>query len=452
MRKAMVCFALAITFTIEVFGTDFTFTHLGLDSAVAINASGQVAGGSGGHAALWSKGTGVTDLGTLGGTSSFALGMNDSGQVVGSSYLAGDNEFKGFLWTPGVGMQDMGLPAHSQANAINASGQVVGVFLNTSDNLDHGFLWTPGVGLRDLGNPLGGDTFAIGITTGGQVILSSVDPGGTVVHAFLWSPNTGAVDLGTLGGQSTFAYSWNDIGQVTGLSDVTGTQFAHALLWSGSGPMQDLGTLSGGVISTATQINKQGEIVGYSIGQNTDTQSFFWTQEHGMQDISSDFNSFALGINNKSLVMGSDFGGYYVWSPQTSVHRVPKVTRPVLGGINDAGQMIAEKVPRHAPKTEFLLTPLMHATIASSPNPSQSGQVVTLTTTVQALTGPPPDGEMVRFTDATKLLAKVPLTNGVAVFSTSALKVGTHSIKAIYEGDLNYSPASSKTVKQIVTP
>src|SRR6516162_6587597 len=43
----------------------------------------------------------MTDLGTLGGSRSFAFGINDQGQVVGYSYLP-DGTYHAFLWQGGV--------------------------------------------------------------------------------------------------------------------------------------------------------------------------------------------------------------------------------------------------------------------------------------------------------------------------------------------------------------
>jgi hypothetical protein len=66
--------------------------------------------------------------------------------------------------------------------------------------------------------------------------------------------------------------------------------------------------------------------------------------------------------------------------------------------------------------------------------------VATVASPVAAPTG------QVRFMDGTGLLAQVALTNGEAVFSTSALDVGVHSVQAIYEGDAHFESAASSAL------
>jgi probable HAF family extracellular repeat protein len=82
-----------------------------LTSVVEINASGQIIGtyttaGGQSHAFLYTPGSGLRDLGTLGGTTSAPTGLNDNGQVVGSSTLAG-GATHAFLWTAADGMEDI---------------------------------------------------------------------------------------------------------------------------------------------------------------------------------------------------------------------------------------------------------------------------------------------------------------------------------------------------------
>jgi hypothetical protein len=75
--------------------------------------------------------------------------------------------------------------------------------------------------------------------------------------------------------------------------------------------------------------------------------------------------------------------------------------------------------------------------LTSSANPSTVGQAVSFTATVSGAYAVPKG--YVRFFDGTRLLATVPLTNGVAVYTTTALSSGGHTIKATYMGDMNYS-------------
>ena len=69
----------------------------------------------------------MLDLGTLGGTVSEGVAINDSGQVTGSADTA-DAVTHAFLWD-GTTMLDLGTlgGTNSVGDAINASGQVTGI-------------------------------------------------------------------------------------------------------------------------------------------------------------------------------------------------------------------------------------------------------------------------------------------------------------------------------------
>jgi sugar lactone lactonase YvrE len=91
--------------------------------------------------------------------------------------------------------------------------------------------------------------------------------------------------------------------------------------------------------------------------------------------------------------------------------------------------------------------------LVSSPNPSNFSQNVTFTATVTTGKGTGNLTGTVTFSDgATMLQAGVPLSGGVASFTTPSLSVGSHSITASYNGDPTHLPdTSSPALVQVVS-
>lgn len=90
--------------------------------------------------------------------------------------------------------------------------------------------------------------------------------------------------------------------------------------------------------------------------------------------------------------------------------------------------------------------------LASSPNPSLAGQAITFTATVTSSAGAPPDGEIVTFYNGSAVLGTAMLSAGTAALTTSALPVGTFTIKAGYAGDSNFVASTSPGLNQTVNP
>lgn len=208
-------------------------TALGLVAAVAINDRGQVAGtvsaGSAVHAAIWQAG-GILDLGTLGGDSSWAAAISNSGLVVGRSRTA-LGAVHAFLWANG-GMTDLGtLPGDDQSAAavVDENGRVAGTSSNSQGR--RGFVWVKGV-MQDLGGLGGSSTIVSGLNRSGTIAGVSLTPTFTR-RAFAWRDGT-MTDLGSMH-LNAGASALNQAGQVVGQVEVAQDVY-HAAVWESVHP------------------------------------------------------------------------------------------------------------------------------------------------------------------------------------------------------------------------
>lgn len=288
--------------------------------ATAINASGQIAGYAfladdiNHHATLWNSNA-ISDLGTLGGSLSAAYGINDAGQVVGYSQTSGNAKYNATIWNTDS-ETNLGTNSNdSFAYAINNAGNVAG-----RTNLENaGFgatIWNEAsaIALNGLG---GRDSQAVAINNNNQAVGFSYTNTNFYFRATKWN-GSNATDLGTLGGNYGRASDINDAGQVVGWStlnsdSVNGAFAGHATLWT-EGSIIDLGTL-GGTGSGANAINNTGQIVGYSLmSGDLSYHATFWD---GFNIV--DLNSFldantasagwvlndATGINDSGWIVGN---------------------------------------------------------------------------------------------------------------------------------------------------
>jgi|GEM_PF-800963 len=282
----------------------------------------------------------VTDLGTLGGTESYAWDLNAGGQVVGYATTADDATVDAFLWSPTNpnaptgSMIDMGTLGGTYAwgVGINTAGQVAGVSATPGDAAEHATLWKPtspnnsSGTLHDLGTLGGTYSQANAINTTGLVTGLSDTPDDVDTHAFLWKPTTpggtsGALhDLGSLGGPFTVGWDINDNGQVVGTSDVTDLENSgHAFLWQPnvpngiSGIMHDLGTL-GGSTSNGAGVNNLGQIAGSADTlDDAATHAFLWNPSSpggtagAMLDLGTlgGLNSYGSAVGAAGQVVGT---------------------------------------------------------------------------------------------------------------------------------------------------
>jgi probable HAF family extracellular repeat protein len=285
--------------------TDWTIKALGTlggttNFATGINNLGQAVGYSytAGNTVknafiTGADGTGMTSLGTLGGTMSEARGINNSGQVVGWAYSAGSNDRHAFVTGPnGTDMTGLSIAdgATSEASSINDSGQVAGWSRSAGSDAANAFITGPdGKGIVYL-DSLGGanrSTFPMSVNNTGQVAGFSWVNNGADERAFITGLNgTGITSLGTLG-TGPFSYSYalsiNNSGQVVGSSSTNSGDSAFITGANGTG-MTSLG-FSGGRHGVASDINDKGQVVGWGDTAHGTTDAFFYS-DGNMTDLS----------------------------------------------------------------------------------------------------------------------------------------------------------------------
>lgn len=178
------------------------------------------------HAVLWQGGV-ITDLGTLGTASAYsdASHINARGQIVGSSRLThSSSDSRAFVWQDGA-MTDLGTLGGPQSWAvdINERGQVVGTSM-VANHLLVAFLWEHGVMIPLVvsdGEPA--PSSAVAISESGQVVGFLFGPRRQPVRAFSWQDG----ELTLLGPESELsaAAAVNDRGEIVGHSG------GRATLW-----------------------------------------------------------------------------------------------------------------------------------------------------------------------------------------------------------------------------
>lgn len=193
-------------------------TDLGANTyATAISNSGEIAG-SNGEAFVVANGQ-VEDLATPSGMNwSAAYGINDAGMVAGDGRLS-NGTFRGLIWGPDGSVVELGTlgGSSSQATGVNSGGEVTG-FASLSSGYQHAFS-TTGSSLVDLGT-LGGSSYAYGINASGEIVGYSYLGNGDQ-HAFLYFDGS-MLDLNSLlpansGWVLEEAFGINDAGQITGM-------------------------------------------------------------------------------------------------------------------------------------------------------------------------------------------------------------------------------------------
>ena len=270
------------------------------------------------HAYRWENNS-ILDLGTLApGDAADSIGqdINNLGRIVGISDLDDTFSRNRAFYYDGSGMINLGTLGgdDSYAYGINESNQVVGWSWRDNTINDPGvFIWTPGGGMVDIMSGFGRDINEEGDICGYRRTGSNNE-------AFL-RDGTSIIDLGFLpGGVVSEAFALNDREVVVGWSSYLPGNLSDrmAFVWR-RGVMTELGTLpdtrfTDYVGSIALDINNAGTIVGnakYDTGGliNADTPAIWfngWTLR--LSNLVTNLGSWDLrsanGINHQGYVVG----------------------------------------------------------------------------------------------------------------------------------------------------
>jgi probable HAF family extracellular repeat protein len=364
----------------------------------------------------------VSDLPTLGGTSSGGNSINNQTWVAGYSRLT-DLTRRATLWRNGVltNLDTLGGPNSSVTwNVKNTAGIIVGIsqtadpeplgefwssarFYSPPLNvgfINLGFVWEEGQGqMRGLPTfPGGNNGFATGANNLRQVVgwaengvhdsEHCVSPQILQFRPAVWElgPPDEIHELPLISGDTSgAATAINDNGQIVGISGICdqaeGRHTAkHAVLWENGG-VTDIGNLGAEWWNTPTAINQRGDVVGFNgdpaFVEGDIVHAFMWTREDGIRHLKplprrtpKHVDSEAYGINERRQVVGVSCDADFVdcravvWNNGT----VPTDLNELKGSysahletakdINDNGEITGRALDANGVRTAYLAVPV----------------------------------------------------------------------------------------------
>src|SRR6266699_2359540 len=299
----------------------------------------------------------VSNLPSLGGTSSAGNSINNPTWAAGYSRLTGDQTRHATLWRSGVlsDLDTLGGPNSSVTwNVKNTAGVIVGISQTLTPEplgeiwssfffysgpfragyINLGFVWEQALGqMRGLPNfPGGNNGFATGANNLRQVVGwaengvhdgACVSPQVLQFRPAMWTlgPPDQIHDLPLISGDTSgAATAINDNGQIVGISGIcdqaVGRHTAkHAVLWENGTVTDVYPDAPAPWWNTPTAINQRGDIVGFAgdpaFVEGEILHAFMWTREDGIRHLKplpnrtpKHVDSEAYGINEARQVVG----------------------------------------------------------------------------------------------------------------------------------------------------
>jgi probable HAF family extracellular repeat protein len=348
----------------------------------------------------------VTDLGTLGGTSGLAYGINDRGRAAGTANLTAKGPLHAFI-SSREGLTDLGTLGglNSVADGPNA-GDELAIYSETSEPAykDEDFcgfgnhlqclaaIWRQGK-MTPLPTLPGGDSAqALAVNNEGQLVglaeKGTLEKPGYCATPFqvldfepvIWGVKRDEIrELPPLPGDTVgVALAVNDKAQVVGTSGLCSNTTAnglvdgpHAVLWDPDGSVTDLGNLGGTMANVAAGINNRGEVVGGSSSKDGNLHAFLWTRDTGIQDLGllgADVVTAPTWINNSGQAVGGSCPAAgncraFLWQDKVLIDLNTLI--PADGplyllfafGINDSGVIVGQAMTKSGELHAFRASP-----------------------------------------------------------------------------------------------
>ena len=362
----------------------------------------------------------VSNLATLGGTSSGGNSINNQTWVAGYSRLAGNQSRHATLWRNGslLDLGTLGGPNSSVTwNVKDTGGVIVGISQTATPEplgeywssaafygppynigfINLGFVWEQNQ-MRGLPTfPGGNNGFATGVNNLRQVVGwaengvhdgACVSPQVLQLRPAMWTlgPPDQIQDLPLIPGDTSgAATAINDNGQIVGISGIcdqaVGRHTArHAVLWENGG-VTDLGNLGAQWWNTPTAINQRGDVVGFdgdpAFVEGDILHAFMWTREDGIRHLKplqgrspKHVDSEAYGINEARQVVGISCDANFIdcraviWdhgNTPTDLNELKGSYSARLESakdINDNGEITGRAIDGNGVRTAYLAIPL----------------------------------------------------------------------------------------------
>jgi probable HAF family extracellular repeat protein len=253
-------------------------------------------------------------LGTLGGTSSNAIRINDRRQIIGYSTIVPDREeTRPFLWENGV-MRDLSTdPGElSFAYDLNDLGHIAGASADREDGSTYGAWWANGITNRLAFLPGSNSCHATAINNVGLIAGFCIvfpDPVRFELVGVFWR-NAIIERIAVPADLQLYPLDVNDAGATIGIA-FRGSE-VFKFLWQ-NGVLTDIDEAAAGAFSEVVAINNRGDIAGYGPGPSF-LQALLWDGQTTRAVGDPSTSNIAYGLNDLGDVAGGSNRSGAVWT------------------------------------------------------------------------------------------------------------------------------------------